>query len=88
MAKLTPRYTKYELETSLMCIKPVERWTAAEHKAWAKDCTGFRHFTASNITPIERGCVTNYAKKLRSAARTSSTYALGIRNDAQDAYPR
>jgi hypothetical protein len=57
MAKLTPRYDKCELDTLLMCIVPIERWTRDELRAWKRqgvDATGFRHFTAPNITPIER----------------------------------
>lgn len=53
MAKLNARYTKYELATLLMCIKPVERWTVDEHRSWAQTGTGFRHFLAPNVTPIE-----------------------------------
>jgi hypothetical protein len=54
--KLKQRYSKYELVTLLECIKPYERWTKDELKAWARDgsCSGFRHFIAANITPIER----------------------------------
>ena len=53
MAKLKPRYTPAEKATLLMLIKPAERWTADEHRSWAKEQTGFRHFIAANITPIE-----------------------------------
>ncbi len=53
MAKLSPRYSKYELETLLACIKPFECWTAPERRRWAQTQTGFRHFAATNITPIE-----------------------------------
>ena len=56
MAKLNPRYNKYELATLLVCIKPVERWTRSELRAYSRDGDrgGFRHFFAPNITPIER----------------------------------
>jgi hypothetical protein len=56
LAKLEPRYTKYELETLLMCIAPVESWTRDDLRAWKREgvnAAGFRHFTAPNITPIE-----------------------------------
>jgi hypothetical protein len=53
MGKLQRRYSAQEFETLSACIKPYERWTAAERRAWAIDCYGFRQFTASNITPIE-----------------------------------
>ena len=53
MAKLKPRYNKYELETLLMCIKPYEKWSQQERVSWAREKAGFRHFTALNITPIE-----------------------------------
>jgi hypothetical protein len=53
MAKLTLRYTPRELAILLACIKPYERWTALERKRWEQEQTGFRHFTAANITPIE-----------------------------------
>jgi hypothetical protein len=56
MAKLEPRYTKYELATLSACIKPCERWSRDELEAWARDgsCSGFRHFIAPNIVPLER----------------------------------
>jgi hypothetical protein len=54
MVKLERRYTKYELATLLECIKPVERWSRDERRSWARDGGGFRHFTAVNVTPIER----------------------------------
>lgn len=53
MAKLKPRYTTAEKSTLTMLIKPVERWTTEEHKGWAQTGTGFRHFIAPNVTPIE-----------------------------------
>jgi hypothetical protein len=53
MGKLQRRYTEQEFATLAMCIKPYERWTAAERKAWAVECCGFRQFAAPNITPIE-----------------------------------
>ena len=52
--RLKPRYSKYELEILLACIKPVECWTAQEHKAWLQAKVGFRHFIEPNVTPIER----------------------------------
>jgi hypothetical protein len=51
MPKLTPRYTKYELEILLMCIMPWEDVPKRERDHW--DGEGFRHFRAPNITPIE-----------------------------------
>ena len=68
MSKLTRRYDPYEFETLVMCIKPVERWTAAEHKAWVKTQTGFRHFQASNVVPIEHFIPKSLATKERGAA--------------------
>ena len=53
MGKLMPRYTPAEKVVLLTCIKPFERWTAQEHRIWAQTGTGFRHFLAPNITPIE-----------------------------------
>lgn len=53
MAKLERRYSKHELATLLECIKPYERWTKDELKSWRREPVGFRHFAASNITPIE-----------------------------------
>jgi hypothetical protein len=53
MVKLARRYDRYEFETLTTCIKPVECWTAAEHRGWAQTGSGFRHFLAANVTPIE-----------------------------------
>ena len=53
MARLQPRYTPAEKAVLLMCIRPVERWTADERRTWVRTGTGFRHFIAPNITPIE-----------------------------------
>ena len=53
MTKLQRRYTPLEFETLVACIKPVERWTRQEHRAWEIEQTGFRHFAAGNVTPIE-----------------------------------
>ena len=44
MSKLPRRYSDREFATLVVCIKPYERWTAAERRAWAIDCYGFRHF--------------------------------------------
>jgi hypothetical protein len=53
MTKLPRRYSEQEFARLSEAIKPVERWTAAERRAWLIDCYGFRHFAAPNITPIE-----------------------------------
>ena len=53
MSKLPRRYSDREFATLVVCIKPYERWTAAERRAWAIDCYGFRHFAAANVTPLE-----------------------------------
>ncbi len=52
---LPRRYAEQEFASMKACIKPVERWTAHEHKAWTANQGGFRHFDASNITPLA-GC--------------------------------
>ena len=54
IGKLQRRYDEQELMILSACIKPYERWTVAERKAWAVKCYGFRQFAAPNITPIER----------------------------------
>jgi hypothetical protein len=51
MSKLTPRYTTYELEILLMCIKPWEDVPKRDRDRWNGE--GFRHFRSPNITPIE-----------------------------------
>jgi hypothetical protein len=51
MAKLTPLYTKYELEILLMCMKPWEDVLKRDRERW--NGQGFRHFRSPNITPIE-----------------------------------
>lgn len=53
MGRLPRRYNEWELETLVMCVKPVEKWSSEERKAWAKDRTGFRHFAAPNVVPFE-----------------------------------
>ena len=53
MTKLKSRYDHLEFETLTACIKPVERWTAEEHRGWAQTGSGFRHFLAANVIPIE-----------------------------------
>ena len=53
MAKLTPRYTVEEKARLTATMKVVERWTKYERYLWERSHYGFRHFAASNITPIE-----------------------------------
>lgn len=70
MSKLPRRYNDLEFANLVVCIKPYERWTATERRAWAADCYGFRHFTAANITPIEH---------YRPKARDNSHLLAGTR---------
>ena len=51
--KTQTRYTVTEQATLKMLIKPVERWTADEYNGWVQTGSGFRHFAAANVTPIE-----------------------------------
>ena len=53
MTKLAPRYAPDEKARLLATMKPVERWTKYERYLWDRSHYGFRHFAASNITPIE-----------------------------------
>jgi hypothetical protein len=53
VSRLQRRYSAQEYEILSECIKRYERWTAAERRAWARTCYGFRRFEAANITPIE-----------------------------------
>lgn len=53
MGKLTPRYSPEELARLSALLKPVEKWTANEHRLWDRSQYGFRHFLAANIVPIE-----------------------------------
>ena len=51
MAKLKPRYTKYELETLRMCIYPEERRPMFTREKWNGE--GFRHYLDPNVLCIE-----------------------------------
>jgi hypothetical protein len=53
MAKLVRRYTVEEKARLTATMKVVERWTKYERYLWERSHYGFRHFAASNITPIE-----------------------------------
>jgi hypothetical protein len=51
MAKLTPRYSKYELETLLMCIHSEVDGPKFTKAKWAGE--GFRWYRAENVACIE-----------------------------------
>jgi hypothetical protein len=53
MGKLTPRHSPEETARLSALLKPVEKWTANEHRLWGRSQYGFRHFLAANIVPIE-----------------------------------
>jgi hypothetical protein len=51
MAKLKPRYDRFELETLVACVYPEEDRALHTSKPW--DGEGFRHFRDSKIVCIE-----------------------------------
>ena len=53
MRRLPRRYDDQEFAILSACIKPWERWTVTERKAWTTPRHGFRQFASPNVTPIE-----------------------------------
>jgi hypothetical protein len=51
MAKLKPRYSKYELATLVTCIYPEERRPMFTREKWNGE--GFRHYLNPHIICIE-----------------------------------
>jgi len=51
MAKLKPRYDRYEWETLVTCVYPEEDRALHTSKSW--DGEGFRHFRDPRIVCIE-----------------------------------
>jgi hypothetical protein len=51
MAKLVPRYSKFELETLRLRLFPEERRSQFTHQPWSGE--GFRHYLDPKIVCIE-----------------------------------